>query len=113
MSLADDLSDRAAASGRPLSRLSTVGDRYGPAEAVNLHDRRHVSVRRSGDGYHVSVWDGQDLVAEGRTPNVDDIVRTMQDWQDGLLSTASPYLTVLDRRAAADALWRLLEEFGE
>jgi hypothetical protein len=113
MSLVRELSRRAAASRRPLSRLSKGVDRYGPVEAINLHNTGHVSVRRCGDGFHVTVWDRDELVAEGRTPSVDDIVRTMQDWQGRMSIDTSPYLTPLDRRMAADALWRLLDEHGE
>jgi hypothetical protein len=112
MWLLDELSRRATASGKPLSRLGQSADRYGPVEAISFFTTGYVSVRRCGADYHVTVWDHERLVADGRTSTVDDIVRTMQDCQDGLPIT-SPYLARLDRRTAAEALWRLLDEHGD
>ncbi|MGI5238906.1 DUF6193 family natural product biosynthesis protein [Dactylosporangium sp. CA-139066] len=114
----EDLRRRGELSGHSLAQVRAGRDRFGPVAAILFSSNGFISVRQRTDGTCVvTVWASDNLVAWGHTPSLDDVVTTMQGWQDGLavpdLCDAAPYLQAPTPAAAVEAQWSLLTEHGE
>ncbi|GAA4601385.1 hypothetical protein GCM10023107_56480 [Actinoplanes octamycinicus] len=105
-------------SGASLDGLYSGNDRFGSADALLPTVDGHVTVRLGCDtSYELSVWVRDEIVAEGKTCILNQLVSTMIGIQNGVsvgeLCLRHGYLSVTDAEAANDALWHLLIEHGE
>jgi hypothetical protein len=117
VSLVENLRRIAAASGASLEAVKDGRDRYGPVDAILFGDG-YISVHHGcGDGYEVTVWRGDRIVAQGRTHDLDEIAGTLRDRQAGLpvpdLCRRHHYLAPADDERAGEALWHLLAAHGD
>ncbi|BCJ46036.1 hypothetical protein GCM10010168_49840 [Actinoplanes ianthinogenes] len=118
MTLVEELIKDAALSDAPLDGLCSGKDRFGSVDALLPTVDGHVSVRSGCDtGYELAIWVRDEIVAEGRTRIVAELLSAMIDIRKGVsvgeLCLRHGYLRVTDSETANDALWHLLTEHGE